>query len=296
MSERDSDPPSDDSWNDDAPKSERPPKPAADGIRRIDTVIGQHMPALIEEEVLKKAAAAQTAKPEPKRREHVARVEVSRAETNDEPEKKWRSPLQVGPDWLVALKSIPPKLVAIAGGGIFLGVLLTLAMRGCSENRHVQELDDRVALLERTVGVSLDGGRADDAASSPTVVSAVEDAGVTMAVASATSSTPTNNAACATAKSDAYAAWQDALVKAKQNAAPAESQCSHILTHDHKQSCMATATAGVRLVQSARDATMKGGAAARDAAKNVRDGSSAIATAKAASQAAFAACQDDNEL
>jgi hypothetical protein len=293
MSERDSDAPPDDSWNEDAPKSEPPPKPAADGIRRIDTVIGQHLPALIEADVLKAAAAAPASKPEPPPRKRVASVEDSDDEIGIERGKKWRSPLQVGPDWWVALKSIPPKLVAIAGGGIVLGALVTLSMRGCSDNHHMKELDERVALLERTVGVSLDGGRADDAGSS-TTVSTTDDAGVRMAIAPASSGAPTD--ACANARSDAYAAWQDAFVKAKQNAAPALSQCSHILTSQHKQTCMATAMASARLVQAARDAAMKGGAAARDAVKNVKDGGSAITTAKTASQAASAACQDDNGL
>ncbi|MEO8876082.1 MAG: hypothetical protein ABI461_10885, partial [Polyangiaceae bacterium] len=71
MSDRDSDAPpnplGDASWNDEPPKSqdpdhrprtEPPPKPAGDAIRRIDTMLGSHMPGLIEQEVLQQAAAS----------------------------------------------------------------------------------------------------------------------------------------------------------------------------------------------------------------------------------------------
>lgn len=282
MSEPDSGAPSERGGSDDSSKSESPVKPHADGIRRIDTMIGSHLPGLIEEEALKQAAAAQEAKPEPRLPAPGSHFGDAAFEPDVEGAKKWKSPLQVGPDWLVALKSIPLKLVAIAVGGLAVGALLTLSMRGCSDHRQLRELDARVALLERT-----------------TAVSSTNDAGAAMAIATAaaTTSAPTGDA-CASAKSDAYAAWQDALVKAKQLAGPAETQCGHYLTQQHRQTCLATATAGLRLVQIARDAAAKGGAAARDAVKNVRDDArnGSIATAKEASRAAFAACDDGKDL
>jgi hypothetical protein len=52
---------------------------------------------------------------------------------------------------------------------------------------------------------------------------------------------------------------------------------------------------GIRATQAARDAVIAGGAAAHDAVKNVKDDSKneAIARARSASEAAFAACEDD---
>ncbi len=299
MSERDSDAPPDDAdWNDEprkedeAPKSEPPPKPAGDAIRRIDTMLGSHLPALVEEEVLKqatasvrKAAAPPEEKPAPPR---------APAPSFDDPELpgKWRSPLQIGPDWLVALKSIPPKLVIIAVAGVAVGALFTLSIRGCGGDRRYDALNERVALLEKTVGVSLDGGLG---ASPDTIEIPIDDAGAPMVTASA--GTP-SNPACASAKTNAYTAWQDALGKARQLAGPAEAQCRNILTSQHRQSCMVAASAAARLVQVARDTAMKGGTAARNAVKNVHDDAhnSSIATAKTASQAAFTACPDDDEL
>jgi hypothetical protein len=303
MSERDSDaPPDEASWNDelpkdhDSPKNEPSPEPAGDAIRRIDTVLGAHLPGLVEKEVLEQAKAAlakEQTEPKPAPSQSRTAPMPSIADPSENPG-QWRSPLQVGPDWLVALKSISPKLVVIAVGGVAIGVLCTLSFRGCGGDRRYDDLSARVALLEKTVGVSLDGGRV-AVASSDDAIELPDDASASTPLASATSSASTNPA-CASAKSAAYAAWQDALGKAKQIAAPAEAQCSHILTSQHRQSCLATANAAMRLVQAARDNAMKGGAAARNSVKNVRDDarSSAIAPAKAASQAAFAACPDDD--
>jgi hypothetical protein len=310
MSERDSDAPLDDAdWNEEppkeeeAPKSEPPPKPAGDAIRRIDTMLGSHLPALVEEEVLKQATASvrqASAQPAaPQREENISPKPRAPAPSFDDPAEspgKWRSPLQVGPDWLVALKSIPRNLVVIALGGVAVGALLTLSIRGCGGDRRYDDLSARVAMLEKTVGVSLDGGRAigvsPDAIEMPD-----DDAGAPTPIAASTTSAP-SNVVCANAKTNAYTAWQDALGKAKQLAGPSEAQCRNILTSQHRQSCMASASAAARLVQAARDTAMKGGAAARNAVKNVHDDArnSAIATAKAASQTAFAACPDDGEL
>jgi hypothetical protein len=296
MSERDSDAPPDESWNDDAPKSD--PAPPADGIRRIDTMLGSHLPGLIEKEVLEKATAAQRAATQEPAAQPAAPVEQTtlRMDSIEESPSKWKSPLQVGPDWLVALKSIPTKWIVIGAGGVAVGVLLTLSARGCGGDRRVDDLTARVALLEKTVGVSVDGGVVASAIATGSPNTA-NDASAPIEIGSGEPAAATNDA-CASARATAFSAWQDAVGKAKQLAGPAEMQCKNILTSQHKRTCMATATVDVRLAQAARDTTMKGGAAAKNAVKNVRDDgrNSAIATAKAASQAAFAACPDDSEL
>jgi hypothetical protein len=65
-----------------------------------------------------------------------------------------------------------------------------------------------------------------------------------------------------------------------------------------KQACYYAAFAGLRATQGARDAVIKGGVAAREAVKNVKDDpkNEAIAHAREASAAAWAACDDENEL
>lgn len=307
MSDRDSDaPPDEESWNDELPKDDAhdeppksEPKPAGDAIRRIDTVLGAHLPGLVEKEILEQAAAGvakarREEKPAPPAQSRTAPM-PSIADPAENPG-KWRSPLQVGPDWLVALKSIPKRLVVVAIIAGAVGVLCTLSIRGCGGDRRYDDLNARVALLEKTVGVSLDGGRV-AVSSSDAIELPSDDASTPMPIASsAASAASSDNAACASAKTSAYTAWQDALGKAKQLAFPAETQCNHILTSQHRQSCLASANASMRLVQVARDTAMKGGAAARNAVKNVHDDgrNSALAPAKAASQSAFAACPDDD--
>jgi len=99
------------------------------------------------------------------------------------------------------------------------------------------------------------------------------------------------------AKVAAYNAWQDAVTRAKETAKSAEAQCSDMWS-SRKNACYYTASAGVRSATAARDTVIKGGGPARDAVKNVKDDpkNDALAPAKAASEAAFTACHDENEL
>jgi hypothetical protein len=109
--------------------------------------------------------------------------------------------------------------------------------------------------------------------------------------------TDDRKAACTVAKIEAYEAWQDAVAKAKTKAQAAGAQCSD-MWKKKKQACYYAAFAGVRATQGARDAVIKGGATAREAVKNMKDDpkNEAIPRARAASAAAWAACDDDNEL
>ena len=77
------------------------------------------------------------------------------------------------------------------------------------------------------------------------------------------------SAPCALAKIAGYQAWQDALAKAKVNAAPAEAACADIWSDTKKQACYRAAMAQIRATQAARDAVIAGGAAAREAVRAV---------------------------
>ena len=100
---------------------------------------------------------------------------------------------------------------------------------------------------------------------------------------------------CAVARIAGYQAWQEALAKAKVNAGPAEAACADFRSDKKKQACYYAAMAETRATQAARDASIAGGAAAREAVKAVKDDpkNEAIARARAASEAAFAACGED---
>ncbi len=103
------------------------------------------------------------------------------------------------------------------------------------------------------------------------------------------------SAACALAKVAAYREWQEAVAKAKTNAAPAEAGCAALWSDTKKQACYRAAMAQIRATQAARDAVIAGGTAAVEAVQGTRDDAKneAIARGRAASQAAFAACADE---
>jgi hypothetical protein len=103
------------------------------------------------------------------------------------------------------------------------------------------------------------------------------------------------SAPCAIAKVASYQAWQEALTKAKANATSAEAACASMWSESRKQGCYYVATSTVRATQAARDTVIGGGQGARDAVKNVKDDpkNDAIGRARTASEAAFAACEDD---
>jgi serine/threonine-protein kinase len=175
------------------------------------------------------------------------------------------------------------RLPAVAtGGGILGAVLVGLAVRGCRSGDRVGELEHRVTRIEDLLGIE-EAGAAADAVAAP-------DAASRDAAISADRSGP-----CALAKVASYLAWQEALVKAKASASSAEGSCASIWSESQRNGCYYAARSNVRATQAARDAVIPGGAAAHDAAKNVKDDpkNDAIAHARSASDAAFSACEEN---
>lgn len=172
------------------------------------------------------------------------------------------------------------QLMAVAGAGAVLGVLVVgLAVRGCREGRH-GDLEQRVARIEDLLGL-VDGGLAlapPADGSPPPPVSADNRSGP-----------------CAVARVAAYRAWQEAIARAKVNAAPAQVACADEWSDKKKQACFYAATATLRTSQAARDALMAGGSSAREAVKGVKDDpkNDALVRARAAADAVFAVCDDD---
>ncbi len=174
------------------------------------------------------------------------------------------------------------QLSAVAAVGALLGVLIVgLALRGCRESRHA-DLDQRVARIEDLLGLVDAGpvpGNASPMPTPPTPPVSADD----------------RTASCAVAKVAAYKVWQEAIAKAKVNAAPAQAACADEWSDRKKQACYFAAMATLRTSQAARDALMMGGSAARDAIKNVKDDpkNEALARARASADAVFSACDDD---
>ncbi len=186
-------------------------------------------------------------------------------------------------------KSPSARLIVMALGCAAVGAVLVASIavgaRGCRGGSRVDNLEQRVARIEGTLGIAEAGPAASGDASAP-AASGVASAG------------PEITPPCAIARVKAYEAWQDALTRAKALAGPAEAACNDMWSDRKKQACYYSASATVRAAQAARDTVIKGGAPAKDAVKNVKDDAKneALAPAVAASQAAFAACGDDNEL
>jgi hypothetical protein len=101
---------------------------------------------------------------------------------------------------------------------------------------------------------------------------------------------------CAKAKIAGYRAWQEAVVRAKLNARAAEGACAGISNEKKKQACFFAAEGETRTIQAARDAIIAGGEPAREAIRAVKDDgrNDALASARAASDTAFAACADES--
>ena len=172
------------------------------------------------------------------------------------------------------------QLGVVAGGSALLGVLVVaLATRGCHEGRRA-DLEQRVARIEDLLGL-VDAGplpAGDAAPGAPAPVSADD-----------------HSASCAVARVASYRAWQEAIARAKVNAAPAQAACADEWSDRKKQACYYAATATIRTSQAARDALMLGGSAARDAVKGVKDEpkNDALDRARASASAVFSACDDD---
>lgn len=275
-------------------KSDAPPPERIDKIggfspaapERIDT-IGGFLPALLEQEEKRADDAASPAEA----------IAAPGSPKDPEPpppaEGPWPSPLSTGPAWLRYLRAIPPRLAGIAVGGVVLGALLVTSVRGCVGSHRVEDLEERVAALEQTLGVNA-GGR-DHAARSE--VGAAADAGARISSPSR-GTEDAKKAGCAIAKVAAYQAWDEALAKAKTAAAPGEAKCADLWTQAKKDACYYAASQVVRVAQAARDTVMKGGARARETVKKAKNDpqNDAIGQARAASEAAFQECQDENEL
>jgi hypothetical protein len=170
-----------------------------------------------------------------------------------------------------------------AAGALVIAVIGT-ATRGCGTAARVRDMDQRVARLESALGL----GDAEAPPSADTLP-ATPDGGIPSADEETT-------AVCALAKVAAYHAWQDAYVRAKALAAPAQAACADAWSERRKQSCWYAASAGVRTTQAARDAVILGDGAAHDAVKNVKDDpkNEVIARARAASEKAFTDCKDES--
>jgi serine/threonine-protein kinase len=187
------------------------------------------------------------------------------------------------------LGSLSPRLLAIGGACAVSGALLAgLIARGCrGHDGSGGNVEQRLAHVESVLGI-VDSGPA----AAGTAASAPVAAG---SVVSADDDRPASGP-CAQAKVASYQGWQEALTKAKTNAGPAEAACADIWSDQKKQACYRAATAQVRATQAARDAVIAGGGHAREAVSGVKDDpkNEAIARARTASQAAFAACGDDD--
>ena len=172
------------------------------------------------------------------------------------------------------------RLVAVAGGCVVLAALGTgLAVRGCRGGGDSGSLEQRVERIEDLLGIG-DAGSS-EVANSPLPADAQPPV-----------SLDDRSASCALAKIAAYRGWQDAVARAKVNAAPAEAACADLWSDTKKQACYRAAMAQIRATQAARDAVIAGGATAVDAVQGAKDDpkNDAIARARAASQTAFTAC------
>jgi hypothetical protein len=284
------------------PKPAKPPKPAApERLNTIDvmpsTLIGMHLPPLLEEEAAKRAAQTSPVAPAPEPQPTKSADPVYDP-ASDDPQDAWRSPLETRPAWLIALASVPRNMWVMAGGGLVAGLLLVTAARGCVGKGRIDDLEKRVAVLERTTGVNPDAGMGTSGDPPTPSANAPPTSGGKSTASAATTADDSKQKDCAVAKLAAYQAWQGAIDKAKALAAPAEAKCTSLWTDSKKQACYGAALQSVRSAESARNASIKGGAAARDAVKKVRDDptNDAIGRARAASSSAFDACQDENEL
>ena len=190
---------------------------------------------------------------------------------------------------VVALRApaTAPRLVAIAGSCAVVGGLVAgLAVRGCRAGDlpapRGSNLETRVARMEDLLGLA-------DAGAATGAVGAVPNAGAVVSL-------DDRSGSCAVAKVAAYQAWQEALGRAKASAAPAEAACAGIWSDAKKQACYRGAMGQIHVTQAARDAVIAGGAAAREAVKATREDprNEPLSRARAASQAAFAACDDES--
>jgi serine/threonine-protein kinase len=177
------------------------------------------------------------------------------------------------------------RLAAIGGACAVAGAVVAgLAVRACRGGGDTVAIEQRVDRIEELLGIGDAGPSAAGTAPAP-------------ADAAAPVSLDDRSASCAVAKIAAYRAWQDALARAKVNAAPAEAACADLWSDTKKQACYRSAMAQIRATQAARDAVIAGGAAAVDAVKAARDDprNEAIARARAASLATFATCADEGD-
>lgn len=284
-----------------SPPKQRPPFP--ERLNTIDiipgTLIGAHLPPLLEQEAKKRAAAAEGVAPQVAAPAPANAIEAPRVDMNENNnDRSWQSPLDTRPAWLIKLMSVPPRLWAIGVGGLLASFLLVSAVRGCAGKSRIDALEARVANLEKATGVNADAGAGatEEGSGAPGATTGAGSA-VKLPSAAASADDP-KKAKCALAKVTAYQAWQEAVDKAKALAGPAEAKCADFWTDSKKQACYGAALQNVHPAQVARDAVMKGGATARDAVKKVKDDpkNDAIEHARSASQAAFDTCQDENEL
>jgi hypothetical protein len=177
-------------------------------------------------------------------------------------------------------------VAGVAGAAAGALVILTVgsAARGCRTAGRVQDIDQRVARIESALGMG-DG----EAPPSADTLPPGPDGGVP-------SATQETTAVCSVAKVAAYQAWQEAYVRAKALAAPAQAACADAWGDRKKQACYYVASAGVRTTQAVRDAVILGDGPAHDALKNVKDDpkNEAIARARAATEKAFIDCHEES--
>jgi hypothetical protein len=175
--------------------------------------------------------------------------------------------------------TLPGQALAIASGSSVVALAgAVLVARGCRASDRVGGLEQRVARIELLLGL-------DDAGAAPAAPQGAQ----------AAVSVDDRAGACALSKVAGYQVWQEAVAKARVNAGGAEAACASIWNEKRKQACFYVAMSGIRATQAARDALIVGAASEREALRNVKDDpkNDAIARARAASQAAFVACDDD---
>jgi hypothetical protein len=205
----------------------------------------------------------------------------------------WDERKEAGPTEPGAPAFVPPaagwrpspraRLAVIGVACAVLGAFVTgLAVRGCRAGRDTGALEQRVDRIEELLGL----GDAGPSAAPNAPMAADGQAPV---------SVDDRSAACALAKIAAYRAWQEAVAKAKVNAAPVEAGCAELWSDTKKQACYRAAMAQIRATQAARDAVIAGGTVAIEAVQGTRDDAKneAIARGRVASQAAFTACADE---
>jgi len=148
----------------------------------------------------------------------------------------------------LTIRTVEPPRVAVVSLSLIKGAALMIqvnrpmtlgalvvgvTVRACRRGSDASALEQRVSRIEDLLGMT-DAGAS--ATGTPVAPSAAQ----------APVSLDDHSAACAVAKVAAYRVWQEAVARAKANAAPAEAACADIWTDTKKQACYRNAMAQIR--------------------------------------------------